>query len=177
MNHRTALLLLSSLALGCGCVQGSGGASTQPVATADPALAKALYARGLAVQKQGRKDEAIKLYYQAIQADPNHAPVLNHLAWLRAADPQARYRDGAEAVRLAEAACASVVDPARPSVLAANCLDTLAAAYARAGRFDEAVKAARQAIAMAEALGRRGAARSFAARLELFEKRQPYHDE
>ena len=175
MRSRSVFVPALLLSLICGCLR-PGGPTTRPAAAADPALAEELYARGLAVQKQGRKDEAIRLYYQAIRADPNHAPVLNHLAWLRATDPEARYRRGAEAVRLAERACELVVAPARPSVFAANCLDTLAAAYARAGRFADAVKAARRAIAMAEALGRRGAARSFAARLELFKRGQPYQE-
>ena len=121
-------------------------------------------------------EAAIKLYYDAIRADPDYAPALNHFAWLRATDRDPKLRNGAEAVRMSERACKAVVEPDRPNIFAANCLDTLAAAYAEAGRFDDAVKTAGRAIAMAEELGKPNAARSFADRMRQFEKRQPHRE-
>jgi len=52
--------------------------------------------------------------------------------------PESRYRDGKRAVELAEKAIALKDD--------ANFLDTLAAAYAEAGRFQEAIKTQERAI-------------------------------
>jgi tetratricopeptide (TPR) repeat protein len=52
--------------------------------------------------------------------------------------PDGRYRDGKRAVELAEKAVALRDD--------ANFLDTLAAAYAEAGRFQEAIKTQERAI-------------------------------
>lgn len=166
--------------LGFGGCGREGGAPAVPPATRpapakhDPAKAEALYQQGLDVQTGGDVQGAIRLFHQALEADPDCAEALNHFAWLRATDTSADLRNGAEAVRFAERACKVAVDESRPTIFAANCLDTLAAAYAEAGRFDDAVKAARRAVAMAEALNNRNAARDFTARLRLFEARKPY---
>jgi len=150
--------------------------TTTPAARPDPAKAKALYQKGLSVQRSGDLDGAIELFYQAVGADPAYAPALNHFSWLRAATPDARYRDPAEAVKFGEAACKAAVESKPPTIFAANCLDTLAVAYARAGRFDDAVRTARRAADMARKIGYPRAAKSFEARLKLFESKQPYQD-
>ena len=65
---------------------------------------------------------------------------LNNVAWIRAAHPLSQYRNGRAAVELAERAKSlGPVD--------SNLLDTLAAAYAECGQFDDAKAAAKQAIA------------------------------
>lgn len=143
---------------------------------ADPAGAKALYERGLAIQRGGDVAGGIRHFYLALQADPDCAAALNHFAWLRATDKDPKLRDGAEAVRMAERACKVALAADRPGIFAANCLDTLAAAHAEAGRFDQAVATARRAVAMAEKLRNRGAARSFASRLRLFEQRKCHRE-
>jgi len=176
---------LAAMALGAVCLLGlgcaPGGVETRPQEAvdhppADPQRAEVLYRRGLGLQRAGRIREAIELFYQSIEADPNHAPVLNHLAWLRATNLNASLRDGAEAVRLAERACKVVVRAGADSVEAANCLDTLAAAYAEAGRFEQALATALRAAAMAQRLGRRAAARDFATRAELYREGRAYRE-
>jgi len=62
------------------------------------------------------------------------AGLLNRLAWLLATCPAAEIRDGARAVALARRACES------DGWKSAAYLDTLAAAYAEAGNFEEAEK-------------------------------------
>ena len=74
---------------------------------------------------------------------------LNNLAWLLAAHPSDALRNGAEAVRLAERACE--LSEHREPVM----LGTLAAAYAEAGRFGDAVKTAEKARDLAAATGLR----------------------
>ena len=69
------------------------------------------------------------------------------LVWLLAACPDRRLRDPAEAVRLAEQLC-QATNYEQPRLL-----DALAAAYAAAGRFDQAQKTVQQAL---EALGEAG---------------------
>jgi arylsulfatase A-like enzyme len=69
--------------------------------------------------------------------------LLNDLAFLLAASPQAELRDGARAVALSERAAAKLVD--NPLVL-----DTVAAAYAESGRFDEARRTSARAVELAE---------------------------
>ena len=99
---------------------------------------------GAVYQQQGRAREAVAAYRQALLSAPELNNAANNLAWLLATHPDPALRDPAEAVRLAERALAasSAPDPAL--------LDTLAAAYAAAGRFDEASARAEQASRLAE---------------------------
>ena len=53
-------------------------------------------------------------------------------------------------------------------------LDTLAAAYAEAGRFDEAVATARKALTAATQANKEQLAKDIQGRLELYAARQPY---
>ena len=71
--------------------------------------------------------------------------MLDELAWLLATYPDSNSRDGAEAVRLAERACA-LTDRRVPAFLA-----TLAAAYAEAGDFPRAIAAGEEALKRAQA--------------------------
>jgi hypothetical protein len=75
-------------------------------------------------------------------------------------------RNGPLAVLLAEGACQSAPDPAR--------LDLLAAAYAEAGRFDNAIAAASQAQQAAEDSRQQQLAQQIAGRLQLYREHRPY---
>jgi hypothetical protein len=55
-------------------------------------------------------------------------------------------------------------------------LDTLAAAYAEAGRFPEAVETARRAQALATQQSKRPLVEALAARIALYEARAPFHE-
>jgi tetratricopeptide (TPR) repeat protein len=70
---------------------------------------------------------------------PDSPRMLDEVAWLLATYPDSNSRDGAEAVRLAERACA-VTDRRVPALLA-----TLAAAYAETGDFSRAVATGEEA--------------------------------
>ncbi|HWB02478.1 MAG TPA: ASPIC/UnbV domain-containing protein [Verrucomicrobiales bacterium] len=91
--------------------------------------------------------DAVKAYETALAAAPDDLTALNNIAWQRAAHPDEKIRDGAAAVKYAERA-AELSKHAEPSIL-----DTLAAAYAQAGRFDDAVATAEKALALARAAG------------------------
>src|SRR3989442_15206496 len=82
---------------------------------------------------------AIAHYQTALRLAPDDVGVLGALAWIRATSAEARWRDGGEAVRLAERAGALTANGD------ANALATLAAAYAGAGRFADAAPAGREA--------------------------------
>lgn len=92
---------------------------------------------------QGRWSDAIAENKAILQIDPNDLLVMNNQAWLLATVPEARLRDGAEAVRLAERVCR------RSNDQFPLYLGTLGAAYAEAGRFKDAVDAAQRAIDLA----------------------------
>jgi hypothetical protein len=115
----------------------------------------------------GRMAEAIAHYTQALRLDPASSEALNNLAWIRAANPDAQFRDSAEAVRLAEHAC-RVTDYKEPMMVG-----TLAAAYAEAGRFDEAVATAQKAAQLASASGQKELAEKNLKLVQLFKDRQP----
>ena len=70
-----------------------------------------------------------------LQINPDYVLTLNNLALLRATHPDPKFRDGGEAVILARRAVG--LTPGDPDYLG-----TLAAAYAEAGRFAEAVQTA-----------------------------------
>jgi spermidine synthase len=56
-------------------------------------------------------------------------------------------------------------------------LDTLAAAYAEAGNFTEAISSAERAAELARTSGRTDLAREIQQRLALYRQGQPYRDE
>jgi tetratricopeptide (TPR) repeat protein len=78
---------------------------------------------------------------------PDSPRMLNELAWLLATYPDAKSRDGAEAVQLAERACA-LTDRRIPALL-----DTLGAAYAKSGDFSRAISTIEEALNGAHASG------------------------
>jgi tetratricopeptide (TPR) repeat protein len=88
--------------------------------------------------------EVIEYYRHGLLANPNSPDALNNLAWILATNPDAQLRNGRESVTLAERA-SQLTDYKRPMFLG-----TLAAAYAEAGRFVEAVSTAEKAIALAQ---------------------------
>jgi protein O-mannosyl-transferase len=92
-------------------------------------------------------DQAVDYYRQALRLKPDFAEALNNLAMLRASCPQTEFRSGTEAVQLAETACrlSGRRNPAS--------LGTLAAAYAEAGRFPEALKTIQDAITLSKTTG------------------------
>jgi hypothetical protein len=55
-------------------------------------------------------------------------------------------------------------------------IGTLAAAYAEAGRFDEAIATAQKARALAAASGEKALADKNQRLLELYQAHQPYHE-
>ena len=121
-------------------------------AEAEPLLEKALAFDRLNTDLQagmartfaglGRPGDAIRHYRNALTLRPGWRHATNDLAWLLATTWKAELRRPEEAVRLIEAALRE--EEYQPSML-----DTLAAALAAAGRFDEAVTAADRALEIA----------------------------
>ena len=145
----------------------------------DPEHTEAHSSLACALAEQGRLDEAISHYRRALRTRPDYAEVhyrlgrtlvmagqfdgslehfrraaslkpewpdpLNRIAQVLVVHPDAGVRNAGEAVSLAERA-AGMTEYKDTSVL-----DTLAAAYAAAGRFDRAVAMAQAAIELASA--------------------------
>jgi tetratricopeptide (TPR) repeat protein len=116
----------------------------------------------------GKTPEALVHWHEVLRAQPNHVLVLNQTARVLATSPEASVRNGAEAVVLAERAVH--LSGAREPVI----LDTLAAAYAEAGRFPEAVETARRALALATEQNKQPLAEALKARIALYEAKTPF---
>jgi protein O-mannosyl-transferase len=112
--------------------------------------------------------EAVQYYQEALRLKPDFAPVLNNLALLRASCPEAEFRNGPGAVQLAETAC-RLTQRRDPSFLG-----TLAAAYAEAGRFPDAIRTIQEAMSVAKASGASAFLPSQAKMLEQFRAGKPY---
>ena len=124
--------------------------------------------RGWAYYRKGEYDRAIEDLDQAIRLKPNDARTLNTKAWILATARSTEVRDGHEAVRLAREAVRLIDNPA--------IRDTLAAAYAEAGQFDDAVAEQQRAIEMLRAAGRDDEVADFQNRLDLYRYGQPYRN-
>jgi Flp pilus assembly protein TadD len=112
--------------------------------------------------------EAVQYYQEALRLKPDFQEAVNNLAMLRASCPQAKFRNGAEAVQLAETAC-RLSERRNPSFLG-----VLAAAYAEAGRFDDAVKTIQEALAISKASGANYLVPIQTHMLELFQAGKPF---
>jgi len=108
---------------------------------------------------------------RALQLNPRDLVAANALAWIIATSPDAALRDGPEAVRLAERLC-QATQYNQPELL-----DTLAAAYAEAGRYDDAVRVATQALQAASSAGKGDLVEQIRARLSLYKQHKPYRSE
>jgi Flp pilus assembly protein TadD len=137
---------------------------------ADPKNAQAKQTWAEILHRQGRVAEAVSAYHATLDLEPNWEPVLNNLAWLLATHPDASVRNGREAVRLAERAC----DLTQRTNL--WYFHTLAAAYAEAGEFTNAVVAAHKAGELSLASGKPELIAKAEARLRLYETHQPLRD-
>ena len=94
----------------------------------------------LSAEALHRPMEAIAHYREAMRLAPGFAAPINNLAWLLATGPEEQWRNGAEALQLAQRLCA-LVDCSQSAPLL-----TLAAACAEAGQFEQAISVAIQAL-------------------------------
>ena len=125
---------------------------------------------GTLLWQRGKVAEALDLLQNGVQRFPTDVLLVNQLAWILATNSDSRFCDGPEAVRLAERAI-NLPEGKSPVIL-----DTLAAAYARAGRFAEAVQAAELAQQAARSQGNAPLAEKLNARLGVYRQGKPYED-
>ncbi len=135
-----------------------------------PNLSLVHFRYGQALQAQHNFAGAKAEYERTLVLDPQHMPAHLTLAWMLATCPDASLRDGGRAVKLAEQA------EALAGTRSPQLLDTLAAAYAEAGRFPEAVETARQALNLNTTQNDRFSVEAIQSRLKLYEANSPYHE-
>jgi tetratricopeptide (TPR) repeat protein len=98
------------------------------------------YQLGLAQMRAGKYQAAVKQFENISAADSRHLGAQNNLAWILATCPDKSVRNGPAAVEHGRQA--EQLSGGR----SAEVLDSLAAAYAEAGRYQEAVDTARRAL-------------------------------
>jgi tetratricopeptide (TPR) repeat protein len=118
-----------------------------------------------------REPDALQRLREIAASAPDSPRMLDELAWLLATYPDPKARDGTEAVRLAERACALTVRRI-PALL-----DTLAAAYAEAGDFPRAISVAEEALNGAHAAGNDDAVTLSENILASLRENLPYREE
>ena len=133
----------------------------------NPAYAEARNNLGWMLKDQGQLTASLEEFQAAHRLKPGLPSPAIGLAWLLATHPEAVRRDPAQAISLGERLAAQSEFRNWMS------LDALAAGYAAAGRFDEAVRTAEKALSFARQSSPPDAA-AVENRLRLYQSRQPF---
>lgn len=134
-----------------------------------PTNAEAYLHLAMLAARRNDPDAALAGFQLAVKYGPDRPEALNGLAFLLATHPKAESRNGPEAVRLAERACA-ITGTNQPRFWS-----TLDTAYAEAGRFSDAIRTAEKARDLALGTDQKDMAAAASARIDLYRKGQAYH--
>jgi tetratricopeptide (TPR) repeat protein len=137
----------------------------------DPIDPIAHYQLGCILNQRGQTAIAIQHYEAVLGMEPNLVDALNNLAWIKATAADAQFRNGSEAVRLAQHAC-DLTHNSQPFLIG-----TLAAALAEADRFPEAVSMARKARDLASASGMKEIAARNDELIAMYQLHRAYHQD
>jgi tetratricopeptide (TPR) repeat protein len=117
--------------------------------------------------RRGEVEAALPHYRASVATRPDDFVSVNDLAWLLATGPDG-VRSPVEAVALAERAASTTQYGFAPV------LETLAAAYAGVGRFDDAVRMAERGVRIARLAGDPKTERDLRSELESYRAHRPY---
>lgn len=139
----------------------------------NPTYRVAYTGRARALFFKGDYEAAISDYTKAINLDPKESVPIGSLAWLYATCPDAKFRDGKKAIELATKSCELA------NWGEYDC-DILAAAYAEAGDWENAVKRQEQAIELArnetDNAKKQHRLDQFQKHLALYVQKKPYRE-
>jgi len=135
----------------------------------NPRIEPRMNLAGLLYQAGDARAAVIQLR-QVLSLKPDYPEALNNLAWILATCADDRVRAGKEAVRCAERACQLT------GFKQASMVGTLAAAYAEAGRFADAVTNAETAVKLATAAGNTNFAAINQQLLKLYQSGKPWQE-
>jgi Tetratricopeptide repeat len=136
---------------------------------------EAWYDLSVVLIRLGRVDEAARDFQRVLELNPDfvnsqNPGVNNDTAWGLATDPDPVKRNGKIAVVLAESACRQT------DFKSAVMIVTLAAAYAEAERFDDAIATAQKACALAAHAGEQDSLKKNQDLLSVYLKHMAYHE-
>lgn len=120
-----------------------------------------------ALVMQGQWGEAIDRLEQGVEIYHGYLDLKRKLAFVLSTCPEARYRDGQKALRLAE-------EVRRVGSEIPETYDTLGVAYAELGRYEDALRAARHGLALAQQSLNMVAIEEIGARIRLYEQGLPF---
>lgn len=129
------------------------------------------WARANALEKLKRPDEAREAFEMCLKLAPLFSGGHNNLAWLLATFPDESVRDAEAALEHAKRACKLTEWKQSGS------LDTLAAAYAESGDFENAVRWQQEAITQSKNSEGSAHLEKYQSRLALYEAGQPFREE
>jgi tetratricopeptide (TPR) repeat protein len=135
-----------------------------------PDLADAHANLGTVFLQKGQVAEAMVHFQKVLELQPQNIQVLNNLAWMLATSPDASVRNGTRAIGLAQQAeqLSGGKDPAIITILAA--------AYAEAGRFPEAVTTAQQALQLASIQTNTAVLNALQTQIKCYQAGSPFRD-
>ena len=114
--------------------------------------------------------EAIRCWRETLEIDPNNVAAQSGLAWTLATAPDPALRNGVEALAISQR-LSQTTEASNPMILR-----VLAAAYAEAGRFPEAIETTERGIALATSQYRSDLAALLQSDLKLLQSAQPLRD-
>jgi tetratricopeptide (TPR) repeat protein len=118
--------------------------------------------------RQGLLKEAVLNFRKVLQVTTDWVEPMNNLAWILAVHKDIGVRNPFESISLAEKVC-KLTNNTRPDFL-----DTLAVAYAAAGRYSDAVDAGEMAMTLAQSSGNEKLTAEIQSRLLLFKAGKSY---
>jgi len=136
----------------------------------DPGYGAAHFGLANTLLQLGRVDEALLHLQKTLTLNSQDPDAQKNMAWVLATWPEARIRDGRKAMQLAEDAN-NAVGGTNP-VMAV----TLAAAYAEAGRFPEAIRTAERARQLAADSGNAALVEVIDGHISLYRSGRPVRD-
>jgi len=166
-NHAPTRHQLGVALLRAGSIQAARGEWARTLAV-DPDYAPAHDDLGRLLLEMHSPTQAVAHLLAALRLDREYALAYAMLARRLAAEPDDAFRNGAAALKLAQAACDAVND-GHPAAL-----DALGMAYAETGDFAKAIEAATRAAGLARLLGNKRQASLIATHVRLYQQRKPY---
>lgn len=137
----------------------------------DPQIEMVHYRRGQTFHALKEFANAQDDFAVALQRDPGYPNLLCSWAWQLATCPDPNYRDGGKALEYANKA------NEKTKGKRSDCLDTIAAAYAEVGQFDDAIKSQKKAIELLGSRADEQQRKAMHARLKLYEAGKPFRTE
>jgi tetratricopeptide (TPR) repeat protein len=137
-----------------------------------PDLVEACNNLGTALVRKGLLDGAIVQFQMALAIQPGFVSAqggLAHIAWVLATSPDSSARNGTKAVELAQQT--DGLSGGNNPIIGA----TLAAAYAEAGHFPEAISTAQRALRFANSQNNTALVAALEAQIKLYQAGSPFH--